>query len=148
MQSKLLDTTESGLRTLVAVLATGDKVMASLKELATRERLTAAQLTAIGAFSEAEFAYFDWEKKEYLPIPVREQVEVASMLGDIGVDAEGQPAPHVHLVLGRRDGGAIAGHLVEATVRPTLEIVIVETPTHLRRRKDEASGLALIDLSA
>jgi predicted DNA-binding protein with PD1-like motif len=146
MKSRLLATSESGLRTLVAVFDTGDKVMAGLKELSLREKLTAAQLSAIGALSEAELAYFDWEKKEYQPIPVREQVEVATMLGDIGVDDSGAPALHVHLVLGRRDGSAVAGHLVEATVRPTLEIVITETPEHLHRRKDPATGLSLIRL--
>lgn len=146
MRSRLLDTSASGLRTLVAVFDTGDKVMAGLQELAARERLTAAQLSAIGAFAEAELAFFDWERKEYLPIPVKEQVEVATMLGDIAVDEEGQPALHVHLVLGRRDGSAVAGHLLEATVRPTLEVVITETPAHLHRRKDAATGLSLIRL--
>jgi predicted DNA-binding protein with PD1-like motif len=42
-----------------------------------RERLGAAQITAIGALSGAELAYFDWESKTYQCIPVREPVEVA-----------------------------------------------------------------------
>jgi uncharacterized protein len=146
MRSQLLDTSATGLRTLVAVFDTGDKVMAGLKELAARERLDAAQFSAIGALAEAELAYFDWDKKEYQPIPVKEQVEVAAMLGDIAVDDEGRPALHAHLVLGKRDGGAVAGHLIEATVRPTLEVVITEAPRHLRRRKDKATGLSLIRL--
>ena len=146
MKAQLLDKTSSGLRTLVAVFETGDRVMAGLKELAAAERLTAAQLSAIGACSEAELAYFDGEAKEYRSIKVEEQVEVASMLGDIGVDDTGGPALHVHLVLGRHDGSAVAGHLCEATVRPTLEMVITETPRHLHRRKDPATGLNLIRL--
>jgi predicted DNA-binding protein with PD1-like motif len=146
MKMQLLDTSSSGLRTFAAVFDAGDKVMAGLKELAAKEKLTAAQLSAIGAFSGAELAYFDWEKKDYEHIPVSEQVEVATMLGDIGLDEDGAPALHVHLVLGRRDGSAVAGHLLEATVRPTLEVVITETPKHLRRRKDPATGLSLIRL--
>lgn len=148
MKAQLLDKTSSGLRTLVAVFETGDRVMAGLKELAAAERLTAAQLSAIGACSQVELAYFDWDAKEYRSIPVEEQVEVASMLGDIGVDGEGAPALHVHLVLGRRDGSTLAGHLQEATVRPTLEVVITETPRHLHRRKDPATGLNLIRLES
>jgi predicted DNA-binding protein with PD1-like motif len=88
--------------------------------------------------------YFDWELKEYQPIPVEEQVEVASLDGDIGVDAAGEPALHVHVVLGRRDGAALAGHLKSGEVRPTLEVIVTDTPAHLRRVKDEATGLALI----
>jgi predicted DNA-binding protein with PD1-like motif len=48
-------------------------------------------------------------------------------------------------VLGRRDGSAMAGHLQEGHVRPTLEIIIAESPAHLRKAKDAESGLALIN---
>jgi predicted DNA-binding protein with PD1-like motif len=143
MRSKLLGES-GGLRTFAVVLDTGEEVMACLKEVAAGEKLTAAQITAIGAFSDATLGYFDWDKKEYLKNPVREQVEVVSMLGDIGEEEGGKPALHVHLVLGRRDGTALGGHLLEAHVRPTLEVIINESPAHLRRRKDAATGLALI----
>ena len=142
MRTKLLHESD-GLRTLAVILDTGEEVLASLKEVATREKLTAAQITAIGAFSDATLGYFDWEKKEYLKNPVKEQVEVVAMLGDIG-EEDGKPALHVHLVLGRRDGTALGGHLLEAHVRPTLEVIITESPAHLSRRKDAATGLALI----
>ena len=118
--------------------------MENLQRFAEAERLTAAQITGIGAFSDAELRYFDWERKEYLPIPVKEQVEVASLLGDVAVSPDGKPALHVHLVLGRRDGTALAGHLAEARVRPTLELIVTESPAHLRKALDPESGLALI----
>ena len=145
MRSKLIHESH-GQRTIVAVLETGDEVMTVLKELARRERLSSAQITAIGAFRDAVVAYFDWERKEYLKIPVREQVEVAALVGDIGIDEAGAPALHIHLVLGKRDGSAIAGHLAEGHVRPTLEVIITESPSHLRRRRDAETGLNLISL--
>src|SRR3954452_13632019 len=134
MKAKLVHD-QTGQRTYAVVLDTGDEVVASLREVAARERLTAAQVSAIGALSDAVLAYFDWEAKRYERIPVREQVEVVSMLGDIGLDERDEPALHLHLVLGRRDGSAMGGHLLEARVRPTLEAVLVESPAHLRRRK-------------
>ncbi|WP_343718262.1 PPC domain-containing DNA-binding protein [Inquilinus sp.] len=133
-----------GQRVFAVILETGEAVMESLQRFAEAERLTAAQITGIGAFSEAGLRYFDWERKEYLPIPVKEQVEVASLIGDIAVSPEGKPALHVHLVLGRRDGTALAGHLAEAKVRPTLELIVTESPAHLRKALDPESGLALI----
>ena len=145
MKSKLVSE-QAGRRTIVTVLSTGDEVLACLRSVAARERLTGAQISAIGAFSDAVLGYFDWETKAYERIEVSEQVEVVSMLGDIGVSEEGDPALHVHLVLGRRDGNTVGGHLLEAHVRPTLEIVIEESPTHLRRVKDDATGLSLIRL--
>jgi uncharacterized protein len=131
-------------RTFLAVLSTGDEVMSSLQQFAKAENLSAAQITALGALQDAELFFFDWETKEYLPIPVSEQTEVAALVGDIALDADGVPTLHIHVVLGRRDGSALAGHLSKGRVRPTLEVVITETPAHLHRRKDPKTGLALI----
>ena len=146
MKSKLVHESD-GQRIFVAVLGTGDEVVESLTQLAREQRLSAAQITAIGAFMDATVAYFDWDTKTYLPIEVHEQVEVASLTGDIAVDRAGAPALHMHVVLGRRDGSAVAGHLAKGHVRPTLEVLIQESPRHLRRTLDAETGLALIDLS-
>jgi predicted DNA-binding protein with PD1-like motif len=145
MQCKLLDERD-GKRTFAVVLQTGDEAMRCLHEFAARERIGGAQVTAIGALSDAKLAYFDWEAKQYRPIPVTEQVEVASLIGDIAFGPDGRPSVHVHAVLGRRDGSALAGHLLEARVRPTLEIIVTESPAHLCKVKDAESGLALIKL--
>jgi uncharacterized protein len=50
------------------------------------------------------------------------------------------------VVVGKADGTAHGGHLIEAHVRPTLEVVLVEPPQHLQRQSDPKSGLALIRL--
>lgn len=146
MQVKLLHDAD-GQRTYAVILATGDEVMSSLKDFATREKITVAQISAIGALSDVTLAYFDWDRKAYQKIPVREQVEVASLLGDIA-EADGKPALHLHIVIGKRDGTAMAGHLNEAHVRPTLEAIVTESPAHLRKRHDPESGLALIRIDA
>jgi uncharacterized protein len=143
MQSKLLHK-EHGKRTFALVLQQGDEAMHCLQEFAAAERLGGAQITAIGAFSSATLAYFDWETKTYQPIPVEEQVEVASLIGDIAIGPDGKPSVHAHAVLGRRNGAAVAGHLQEGQVRPTLEIIVTESPSHLCKAKDAESGLALI----
>ena len=145
MQSKLLHN-DNGKRTFAVILQTGDEAMGSLQEFAAKERIGGAQVTAIGALSKAKLAYFDWETKQYRPIPVDEQVEVASLVGDIAIGPDQKPSVHVHAVLGRRDGTALAGHLLEARVRPTLEIIVTESPAHLCKAKDAESGLALIRL--
>ncbi len=143
MQSRQIHEAE-GQRTYVLVLETGDEVMACLRDFAASERLSAAQFNAIGAFQNAVISYFDWETKTYIPNPVEEQVEVASFTGDVALGPDGKPALHIHLVLGRRDGSALAGHLERGVVRPTLEVILTESPVHLRKRHDPDSGLALI----
>lgn len=143
MQSKLLSG-DGGERTYAVVLETGEEVMGCLKAFADRERLTAAHFSAIGAFSDAVLAYFDWQEKKYSPIPVDEQVEVATLTGDVAIGPDGSRVLHVHLIVGKRDGTAMVGHLERAHVRPTLEVMLTETPAHLRRVHDPESGLALI----
>jgi predicted DNA-binding protein with PD1-like motif len=145
MRHKVLSKTGAQ-RTLAVVLETGEEAMECLLAFAKEQRISAAQITGIGAFSEVVLKYFDWETKEYLDNRVGEQVEVASLIGDVALDPSGEPSVHVHLVVGRRDGTALAGHLGSGLVRPTLEIVIEESPAHLRKRKDPQSGLALIRL--
>ena len=103
-----------------------------------------AHAKAIGAFERATLAFFDWEHKEYLPIAVDEQVEVASLTGDIAIGPDGKPALHIHAVLGRHDGSAVAGHLQQAIVRPTLEVILTEAPTYLKKKLDPEIGIALI----
>lgn len=145
MKSRMIHETE-GLRTFVAVLQTGNEVSACLQRLAEAEGLSAAQVTAIGAFERAVLSYWDWDTKEYQVIPVRDQVEVLSLNGDITLDPSGRPKLHLHTVLGRRDGAALGGHLKEALVRPTLEVIVTEAPAHLRREVDETTVLALIKI--
>jgi hypothetical protein len=144
MQYKQIHRSDDGQRTYAVVLASGEEVMEGLNGFVAAERIGAAQLTAIGAFSDLVLMYFDWDKKTYSRIPVREQVEVASLLGDVAAGPDGKPSLHIHLVVGRRDGSAMAGHLGEAHVRPTLEVILTENPAHLRKVKDEESGLPLI----
>ena len=144
MQSKLLH--ESGdARTYALVLDTGDEAMAALAAFADAEDRDAADFTAIGAFSRAVVGYFDLGRKDYDPIAVDEQVEVLSIVGHVTREPGGRNV-HAHAVLGKRDGTAVGGHLLEGHVRPTLEVVLTESPAHLRRTKDAETGLPLIDL--
>jgi uncharacterized protein len=143
MQSRLIN--QAGRqRTFVVVLNSGDEVMACLNRFVEQEKIEAAQFSAIGAFRSAVLGYFDWETKSYQRIPVDEQVEVASFTGDVAFGPHEKPSLHIHCVLGCRGGRAVAGHLLEGHVRPTLEVVLTDSPVHLRKRHDPESGLALI----
>jgi uncharacterized protein len=132
-------------RTWALIFDTGDEPMSALLAFATQQRLTAARFTAIGAFRDATLGYFDWASRQYEKIPVREQVEVLSLIGDVALE-DGKPKVHAHTVLGRRDGTAHGGHLLEAHVRPTLEVMLTESPVGLRRVFDPDVGLALIEV--
>jgi predicted DNA-binding protein with PD1-like motif len=87
--------------------------------------------------------------KDQHPKPWYENLLSATPTLEMGVDigdlsSDGKPTLHPHVVVSRADGIAMGGHLLEAHVRPTLEVVLTESPRHLHKRKDAESGLALI----
>ncbi|MGH8189561.1 MAG: PPC domain-containing DNA-binding protein, partial [Steroidobacteraceae bacterium] len=122
-------------RTYVVVLDPGDEVVACVSQFAEERGLSASQLSAIGAFSSVVLGYFEWDRKDYRRIRIDEQVEVIALLGDVALK-DGRPHLHPHVTVAKSDGSAWGGHLLEAVVRPTLEIVITESPQELVRRYD------------
>lgn len=146
MRSQLVAQAD-GIRTFVLILDAGDEAFSTITAFAHREQVTGASLTALGAFERARVGWFDFGAKAYRPIRIDEQCEVLSTVGDIAVGDDGKPSVHAHVVLGLRDGTTRGGHLMEGVVRPTLEVVVIESSAHLRRRKRADLGIALIDLS-
>ena len=147
MKSKLVAESADE-RTFVLILDPGEEAFSTITGFAERERVGAASLTALGAFSKAAVGWFDLGNKTYRKIPVAQQCEVLSGIGDIALGDDGKPSLHMHVVLGLSDGSTRGGHLLEGTVLPTLEVTLVETPAHLRRKKCPELGIALIDLAA
>jgi predicted DNA-binding protein with PD1-like motif len=131
--------------TYVVVCDPGDEAVAALTQFARAEDLEAASISAIGAFESAVVGWFDRAAKDYRRIPVDQQCEVLSLLGDVAEGADG-PILHIHTVLGLSDGTTRGGHLLEGTVFPTLEVVVTETPAELRKVLHPEIGVALIDL--
>jgi predicted DNA-binding protein with PD1-like motif len=136
---------DGGAQRYALIFDKGDEMIQVLTAFAKEHGLSAAQFTAIGAFSRAVLGYFDRERKDYLKISVPSQVEVVSLLGDIALKGH-EPVIHAHAVLGQPDGTARVGHLLEGHVWPTLELILEESPRDLRKRYDPETGLTLIDL--
>ena len=97
MRSKIIN--DKGERSYALVFDTGDEPVSLLTRFAEEHGIKGARFTAIGAFSEAVVGYFDWQRKDYDKIAIREQVEVLALVGDIAL-AEGKPKLHAHVVLG------------------------------------------------
>ena len=145
MKFKLIN--EGGEKTFALVFEKRDEVITEFKRFASERRLFTSHFTAIGALSDLVLGFFDPVKKTYKKIAVQEQVEVLSLAGDVTIQ-NGVPNIHAHIVVGKSDGTAHGGHLMEAHVFPTLEMVLVESPKFLERTFDRETGLALIDLDA
>ena len=142
MRSKLLN--QNGGKSYILVFQPGDEFMTELVRFAKDHDLEASDFTALGAFSEAMLGFFDVTRQDYERIPIDEQSEVLTLVGNITLE-NGRPKVHAHVVLGLVDGSTRGGHLLEGYVRPTLELVLTESPMQLRRRFDPEFGLALIE---
>jgi uncharacterized protein len=135
---------KGGVKNYAIILAKGDEVMSGLTDFARQNKVTSASFTAIGAFSHATVAWFDDGRKEFKLIPIEQQVELVSMIGDIAL-VNDQPSVHTHLSVASSDGTVRGGHVINAFVFPTLELFMTVYPTPLHKESDEATGLKLID---
>jgi uncharacterized protein len=136
---------ESPTHLTVVVMSAGDEWSSDFTNWADKSALRASSFTGIGGFSSALLGYYDVDQQKYMDIPVEEQVEVLSLTGDITLDGEHRLV-HAHVVCGRRDGSVVGGHLQRGVVCPTLEIMLTETPSFLKRTFEPKVGLPLIDL--
>ncbi len=146
MKSRLVSD-EPGAQVHVVILDSGEEAFAALTRFANDAKISAASLTAIGAFEKATVGWFDFASKSYKKIEINEQCEVLSAIGDVAVGDDDKASLHVHIVLGLSDGSTRGGHLLAGTVRPTLEVILTEAPARLRRKKRADLGIALIDVA-
>jgi uncharacterized protein len=147
MHSQLLEAQLA--QTYIVIFEVDDptEVITGLTDFARRYQITAASITAIGMFTHTIIGYFERELQQYRPITISENVEVISLLGDIALDVEkNEPKVHLHALLGLSDGSTKGGHLLEAHVGVTLEVVVNVLPTTLRRLPHKEIGLTLIEL--
>jgi predicted DNA-binding protein with PD1-like motif len=143
MQVQLISARE-GTKEYAIVFGQGDEAFSGLLEFAERYHVTSAHFTAIGALNRATVAWFDPKRKMYKKIPLLGQAEVISMCGDIAL-YQGKPIVHTHLVVGTSDGSTRGGHVLEAYVSPTLEVMLTVDPITMRKRFDPETDLTLID---
>ena len=143
MESKLVKETP-GERVYAVIFHKGDEALSGLTEFAIEHKVEDAHFTAIGAASGATLAWLDAPNQIYHRIPVSQQVEVLSLIGDVAL-FNGKPIVHMHSVLGKQDGSTIGGHVFELNVNPTLEVFITVNTTPLKKKPDDTSGMKLID---
>jgi uncharacterized protein len=145
MQARLVSENPGGEKAYAVIFAKGDEVLSGLTEFAEREKLGGGHFTAIGALQSARFGWFDRTRQAYRDIPINQQVELISLIGDVGL-VNGAPQIHAHGAVGLPDGEVRGGHLLEAVAWPTLELFFTVFPTALVKKHDAETNLFLFDL--
>src|SRR5277367_4751404 len=139
MQVQLLNPGEAT-KQYAVIFYQGDEAFSGLLEFAEKYRVTSAHFTAIGALNGATLGWFDPQRKMYKKIPVAGQHEVIGMSGDIAL-YQGKPVVHTHMIVGSPDGTTRAGHVLDAIVLPTLEVMVTVDPIAMKKRFDPETDL-------
>ena len=143
MQVQLLNPGEPT-KQYAVIFYQGDEAFSGLLEFAEKYHVTSAHFTAIGALNGATLGWFDPQRKMYKKIPINGQHEVIAMIGDIALYQE-KAVVHTHMVVGSPDGTTRAGHVLDAYVSPTLEVMVTVDPIAMKKRFDPETDPTLID---
>ncbi len=124
----------------------GEEVMKTLLKFVAQEDVRGGYFMAFGGFSRVRLCYFDVVARQFKPYDLDQQVEVVSLLGNVGRDNE-QPVIHMHAAVSDARAHTSSGHVAEGIVRPTLEVFLTTFEGALRRARDPDTGLELLALS-
>ncbi len=117
---------------LVVRLEDGEDFKSQLESLDIK---AGTLVSGIGMLREATLAY--WNGEEYVQHTVDSPAELLALQGNFSLK-EGASFVHCHVTLGHEDGSVEGGHLMDATVNVTNEIVIQELPGMAMDRQPEA----------
>lgn len=104
-----------------------------------------AEITGIGAVSEATLAFYNNTTKIFETKTIKEQMEVVSAVGNIAFKGDNLYV-HLHMTLGREDFSSYAGHLVEAKVHGAAEYYIKAYPYKAIKYENKDLNMWIYDL--
>ncbi len=129
----------------VLILDKNEYFMKSVKNWFKEQGFQSASLSAIGALKNVELGYYNLEKKEYQrKVFDAEDYELINLTANLSFK-DGEPFVHTHVSLTGSDFQLFGGHLFEAQVAVTTEIIVQPLAIPVERFPHSEIGLHLID---
>ena len=128
--------------TIVVRIDRGEEILAKVREVAEREHIALASVEALGATDDFTVGVYKPEERRYFPIRFTGAHEIVSLTGTVGTK-DGAPYLHLHLAAGNETGSVVGGHLTEARVSVTCEMILRLIDGAVDRQADEAIGVNL-----
>ena len=101
----------------------GEEIYEQLKQVALKENIKLAQVSALGATDDFEVGVFDTKEKVFCPNHFQGNHEIVSLTGTINT-MNGEYYAHLHMSAGGMDGRVVGGHLKWAKISVTCEMVV------------------------
>ena len=128
--------------TIIARMDKGEEILEQLKDIAVKENIKLASISALGAVDYFEAGVYDVANKQYHKNSFKGAFEIVSLTGTINT-MDGQYYSHLHMSAGGQDGKVFGGHLNKAIISATCEMVINIKNGKVYRFYDDVTGLNL-----
>lgn len=132
-------------RTIIVRMDKGEDIVEQVKNVALKEKIKLANISALGAINEFTVGVFKTKEKKYYANEFKGDFEIVSLTGTINTMND-EYYCHMHLSAGNDQGQVFGGHLNKAIVSATCEMVIQIINGEVDRYFDEEVGLNLLKL--
>ena len=133
-------------KTIIARIDKGEEILTQLKNIALKEEIKLASVRALGATDDFTVGVFKVDEKKYYANHFTGDFEIVSLTGTIST-MNGEYYAHLHMSAGDEQGRVFGGHLNEAIISATCEMVIEVIDGQVDRIHDESVGLNLFHLN-
>lgn len=131
--------------TIVVRIDRGEEILDKIRELALKENIKLASVTALGATNDFTVGVFNTSEKKYYSNEFKGAYEIVSLTGTINT-MDGQFYTHIHMSAGNEKGEVFGGHLNRAVISATCEMIVTVIDGEVDRYHDEDVGLNLFKL--
>lgn len=125
-------------------LERGEEIISSLAALAEKEDIALGCVSGLGAVDRFTAGVFFPQEKVYRKNDFHGNFEITSLTGTI-TRMDGKPYLHLHMSAGNEYGKVMGGHLNEAHVSATCEIVVRVVDGSVGRAFSDEIGLNLFE---
>ena len=129
--------------TYIVRMDPGEEILTQLKVFAEQEGVKLASVTALGAVKDFTVGVFDTGAKVYKSNRFQGVYEIVSLVGTINTMNDAFYC-HLHMCAADQEGHALGGHLNEAVISATCELVVTCLPGRTDRVFSDEVGLNLI----
>ncbi len=127
-------------QTIIARLDKGEEILEQLQVISQKENIKLASVSALGATNDIKVGVLNTAEKQYHAKHFTGDMEIVSLTGTVSTMNDEYYA-HIHMSAGDTDGHVVGGHLNQAIISATCEMVITVIDGKVDREFNEEVGL-------